>query len=570
MPTIATTIVETLSKSGVERVYGLPGDSLNGFTDAIRQSELDWIHVRHEEAAGFAAAAEAAMTGELAVCAGSCGPGNLHLINGLYDAQRSRVPVLAIAAHIPSHEIGTGYFQETHPQSVFAECSVYVEHVSNPKQMPRILRIAMREALTKRGVAVLVISGDVLLTEIEAEAEEIRHHPSLVYPDAERLSRAAEALNAGEKVTILAGAGTAGAHDELVRAAERLKAPIVHALRGKEHIEYDNPYDVGMSGLIGFESGYHALREADTLLMLGTDLPYPQFYPDAATTIQVDIRGEQIGRRTRVAIPLVGGVKETLDVLMKHIDEKRSRTHLDSMLTLYKESRKGLDDLTKHSRRTIHPQRLTRLIDEGAAHDAVFIPDVGSPVVMACRYVTMNGRRRLIGSFTHGSMANAVPQAIGVQLSDPQRQVIALAGDGGLSMLLGELLTVRQLDLPIKIVVYNNSSLNFVELEMKAAGVVNFATELENPRFSDVAEAIGIKGIRVDKPKDLEAAVTEFLNHDGPALLDVVTEDQELTLPPSIDVEQVKGFSVYAVRTVLDGRGSELIDLAKANIRQLF
>ncbi|AZN30633.1 ubiquinone-dependent pyruvate dehydrogenase [Flaviflexus salsibiostraticola] len=570
MATIAEFIVETLSTSGVERVYGLSGDSLNGFTDAVRQSGLDWVHVRHEEAAAFAASAEAAMTGEIAVCAGSCGPGNLHLINGLYDAQRSRVPVLALAAHIPSSEIGSGYFQETHPQAIFAECSVYVEHVSSAEQMPRLLRIAMREALTKRGVAVLVISGDLLLTEIEAEAEEIRHQQSLLYPDSSSLARAAEALNAGERVTILAGAGAAGAHDELIAAAERLKAPVVHALRGKENVEYDNPHDVGMSGLIGFESGYHALHEADTLLMLGTDFPYTQFYPEHATIIQVDIRGEQIGRRTRVDIPLVGGVKETLDVLLPHVEQKRSRKHLDAMLELYESSREGLDDLTKHSRRTIHPQRLTRLIDEAAADDAVFIPDVGSPVVMACRYVTTNGRRRLIGSFTHGSMANALPQAIGVQASHPERQVIALAGDGGLAMLLGELLTVRQLDLPIKIVVYNNSSLNFVELEMKAAGVVNYATELENPRFSDLAEAIGITGIRVDRPKDLEKAVTEFMATDGPALLDVVTERQELTLPPSIEAEQVKGFSAYAVKTVLDGRGGELIDLAKANARQLF
>lgn len=570
MATIAEFIVETLSTSGVERVYGLSGDSLNGFTDAVRQSGLDWVHVRHEEAAAFAASAEAAMTGEIAVCAGSCGPGNLHLINGLYDAQRSRVPVLALAAHIPSSEIGSGYFQETHPQAIFAECSVYVEHVSSAEQVPRLLRIAMREALTKRGVAVLVISGDLLLSEIEAEAEEIRHQQSLLYPDSSSLARAAEALNAGERVTILAGAGAAGAHDELIAAAERLKAPVVHALRGKEHVEYDNPYDVGMSGLIGFESGYHALHEADTLLMLGTDFPYTQFYPEHATIIQVDIRGEQIGRRTRVDIPLVGGVKETLDVLLPHVEENRSREHLDAMLELYESSREGLDDLTKHSRRTIHPQRLTRLIDEAAADDAVFIPDVGSPVVMACRYVTTNGRRRLIGSFTHGSMANALPQAIGVQASHPERQVIALAGDGGLAMLLGELLTVRQLDLPIKIVVYNNSSLNFVELEMKAAGVVNYATELENPRFSDLAEAIGITGIRVDRPKDLDKAVKEFMDVDGPALLDVVTERQELTLPPSIEAEQVKGFSAYATRTVLDGRGGELIDLAKANARQMF
>ena len=570
MPTIAENIVHTLGKSGVERVYGVAGDSLNGFTDAIRESELEWVHVRHEEAAAFAASAEAATTGRLAVCAGSCGPGNLHLINGLYDAQRSRVPMLVIAAHIPSDEIGSGYFQETHPEQLFQECSVYVEHVSNAKQMPRLLRIAMREALTKRGVAVLVISGDTMLTEIEAAAEEIVHHQPTIYPEATQLARAAEALNGSDKVTILAGAGTEGAHDELVAAAEKLQAPVVHALRGKEFVEYDNPYDVGMSGLIGFESGYTALQDCDTLLMLGTDFPYQQFFPEDATVIQVDIRGEQIGKRTPVDIPLIGGVKETLDVLLPNIKKKKSSKHLDAMLKLYKKSRKGLDDLASPSRKTIHPQYLTHLLDEGASADAVFIPDVGSPVVMACRHLTMNGKRRLIGSFSHGSMANALPQSIGVQSAHPDRQVIAMAGDGGLAMILGELLTLKQYNLPVKVVVYNNSSLNFVELEMKAVGVVNYATELDNPKFSEVAEAIGIKGFRVEKSKDLPGAVKEFLAHDGPAILDVVTERQEMTLPPTIDADQVKGFTLYAMRTVLDGKGTELIDLAKANIRQLF
>lgn len=570
MPTIAQNIVDTLNASGVRRVYGLAGDSLNGFTDAIRESDLDWIHVRHEETAAFAAAAEAATTGELTVCAGSCGPGNLHLINGVFDAQRSRVPMLVIASHIPSDEIGSGYFQETHPQSLFEECSVYVEHVSNAKQMPRLLRIAMREALSKSGVAVLVISGDTLLTEIEAEPEVIRHYPSSTYPDQAQLLKAAEALNDCDRVTILAGAGVEGAHNELVEIAGRLQAPIVHALRGKEFIEYDNPYDVGMSGLLGFESGYRALESAQTLLMLGTDFPYQQFFPEDATIIQVDIRGEQIGRRTRVDIPLIGGVKETIETLLPHLTKRKSSKHLDKMLKHYEKTKKDFDDLASPSRQTIHPQYLTKLIDEAADDDAVFIPDVGSPVVMASRHLTMNGKRRLIGSFSHGSMANAMPQAIGVQASHPDRQVVVLAGDGGLAMLLGDLLTLKQYDMPVKIVVYNNSSLNFVELEMKAAGVVTFGTDLENPSFAALAEAVGLKGFTVEKSKDLPGAVKEFLAHDGPAILDVTTERQELTLPPSIELEQVKGFTLYALRTVLNGRGDELVDLAKANLRRFF
>lgn len=570
MATIAENVVETLGASGVKRVYGVVGDSLNGFTDAIRDSDIEWVHVRHEEVAAFAASAEAALTGELAVCAGSCGPGNLHLINGLYDAQRSRVPVLAIAAQIPGGEIGSGYFQETHPVELFRECSVYVEDVRSAEQMPRVLRIAMREALSKRGVAVLVVPGEIFLETTKAAAEVIVESKSHQVPVEADLVQAAKLLNDCKKVTILAGAGAEGAHDELVALADRLQAPIVHALRGKEFIEYDNPFDVGMTGLLGFESGYRAMEACDTLLMLGTDFPYQQFFPEDATIIQVDIRGEQIGRRTPVDLGLVGGVKETIDHLLPKLQKNKSSKHLKAMLKHYGKTRKDLDDLATPSRRTIHPQYLTRLIDEGASDDAVFIPDVGSPVIMASRHLTMNGKRRLIGSFIHGSMANALPQAIGAQLSHPDRQVIALAGDGGLAMLMGDLLTLTTYDLPVKVVVYNNSSLNFVELEMKAAGFVTHGTGLDNPNFASLAEAIGMKGFRVEKSKDLPRAVEDFLAHDGPAILDVTTERQELTLPPTIDAEQVKGFTMYAIRTVLDGKGAELVDLAKANLRQLF
>lgn len=570
MATIAENVVETLGASGVKRVYGVVGDSLNGFTDAIRDSDIEWVHVRHEEVAAFAASAEAALTGELAVCAGSCGPGNLHLINGLYDAQRSRVPVLAIAAQIPGGEIGSGYFQETHPVELFRECSVYVEDVRSAEQTPRVLRIAMREALSKRGVAVLVVPGEIFLETTKAAAEVIVESKSHQVPVEADLVQAAKLLNDCKKVTILAGAGAEGAHDELVALADRLQAPIVHALRGKEFIEYDNPFDVGMTGLLGFESGYRAMEACDTLLMLGTDFPYQQFFPEDATIIQVDIRGEQIGRRTPVDLGLVGGVKETIDHLLPKLQKNKSSKHLKAMLKHYGKTRKNLDDLATPSRRTIHPQYLTRLIDEGASDDAVFIPDVGSPVIMASRHLTMNGKRRLIGSFIHGSMANALPQAIGAQLSHPDRQVIALAGDGGLAMLMGDLLTLTTYDLPVKVVVYNNSSLNFVELEMKAAGFVTHGTGLDNPNFASLAEAIGMKGFRVEKSKDLPRAVEDFLAHDGPAILDVTTERQELTLPPTIDAEQVKGFTMYAVRTVLDGRGTELVDLARANLRQLF
>ncbi|MFD4326013.1 ubiquinone-dependent pyruvate dehydrogenase [Nocardioides sp. NPDC058538] len=574
MSTIAEQIVSTLSASGVRRVYGIPGDSLNGFTDALRKNgDIDWIHVRHEEAAAFAAAADAAVTGELAVVAGSCGPGNLHLINGLFDANRSRVPVLAIAAQIPTAEIGTNYFQETHPQELFRECSVYTEYVAQPSQMPHVLEIAMRTAVEKQGVAVLVIPGDVALAESVVERTvEIRPTRSRVIPDEDAIRRAADLLNAGERVTILAGAGCAGAHDEVVALAETLGAPVVHALRGKEFLEYDNPYDVGMTGLLGFASGYRAMERADTLLMLGTDFPYRQFFPKHATTIQVDVRGEQLGRRHPIELGLVGTVKDTASALLPLLDRSGDRRHLDDSLDHYRRTRTKLDELATPSRSKapIHPQYLARLVDQTASDDAVFIPDVGSPVVWAARYLTMNGRRRLIGSFAHGSMANALSQAVGAQVAHPGRQIVALAGDGGLTMLLGELVTLIQNRLPVKLVVFNNSSLNFVELEMKAAGFVTYGTDLVNPNFADVANAMGIYARRVEHSADLPDAVADVLAHDGPALLDVVTERQELSIPPNITAEQLKGFTLYALRSVMSGRGDELIDLSKANLRQLF
>lgn len=573
MTTVAENIVAHLTANGVQRIYGIPGDSLNGLTDALRKDgSIDWTLVRHEEAAAFAAAGEAAITGRLAVCAGSCGPGNLHLINGLYDAHRSRVPVLAIAAHIPSAEIGSNYFQETHPQEIFDDCSCYAELVSQPDQMPRMLQLAIRAAVENRDVAVLVIPGDVALAEaVSDRVATITASDPTVVPSSVELDQAAEILNQGRRVTILAGAGAAGAHDELINVAEALAAPIVHPLRGKEHVEYDNPYDVGMTGLIGFSSGYRAMGDSDTLLMLGTDFPYQQFYPTQAKIIQVDLRGDQLGRRVQVDLGLVGDVKDTLQALHPRLVKRKDRRHLKDSLDHYRRARKKLDDLATEDRgRTpLHPQYVARVVDELAADDAVFLADVGSPVVWAARYLTMNGRRRLIGSFSHGSMANALPQAIGVQSVDPGRQVVTLSGDGGLAMMLGELITIVQHKLPVKIIVFNNSSLNFVELEMKATGFVTYGTGLDNPDFGAVAQALGIFGRTVTKPKELKPALEAAFGHDGPALVDVSTVRQELTIPPAITAEQLKGFTLYAIRTVLSGRGDELLDLAARNRRQL-
>ena len=572
MGTVAELVVETLALAGVERVYGVAGDSLNGITDSIRKKgdAIRWIPARHEETAAFAAGAEAHLTGRVAVCAGSCGPGNLHLINGLYDAHRSRVPVLAIAAHIPSREIGSGYFQETHPEHLFRECSHYCELVSHPEQMPRILEIAIRTAVSRRGVAVVVLPGDIALQPATASEPRVKFATATptVRPSDDALDRLADLLNGARKITILGGAGCASAHNELIEVARKLQAPIVHAMRGKEFIEYDNPFDVGMTGLLGFASGYYAMMECETLLMLGTDFPYQQFYPEKATIIQIDIRGEQIGRRTRVDLGLIGDVKTTLMALLPRLNRKQDGKHLGDSLRHYRTARQGLDDLAsgEPGRKPIHPQYVAKVLDEVAADDAIFSCDVGTPTIWAARYLRMNGKRRLLGSFAHGSMANALPQAIGAQLSHPNRQVITLSGDGGLAMLLGDLLSLRQLELPVKLVVFKNDSLGFVELEMKAAGFLDFATDLHNPDFAKMAEAAGLLGLTAEAPDQVRPMLVEALKHDGPALVEVLVNRQELALPPSIEVGQMIGFSLYMIKAVLNGRGDEIIDLAKSSL----
>jgi pyruvate dehydrogenase (quinone) len=572
--TVADVMVAALKASGVQRVYGIPGDSLNGFTDALRRDgTVAWQHTRHEEAAAFAAAAEATLTRTLAVCAGSCGPGNLHLINGLYDANRSGVPVLAIAAHIPTDEIGGEYFQETHPQQLFAECSVYCELVSTAEQVPRILDTAARTALVRGGAAVIVIPGEMFLADAPpgANPEPVRAATPVIRPDSESLAAAAEVLNAAGRVTILAGAGCAGAHDQLITFAGALQAPVVHALRGKDVIEYDNPFDVGMTGLIGFSSGYRAMEHCDALVMLGTDFPYRPFYPEGVPVIQVDVRGERIGRRVPVRVPLVGTVKDTINALLPLITTKTDTGHLDQMTRHYRRARSRLDRLATDRGNTapLHPQHLAATVDRLAADDTIFTADVGTPCIWAARYLRMNGSRRLIGSFNHGSMANALPHAIGAQASHPGRQVVALSGDGGIAMLLGELLTLRQMQLPVKIVVFNNGALSFVELEMKAGGIPTYGTELDNPDFAGMARAAGLYSARVDKADQLEHALTEAFTHHGPALIDVATARQTLSLPPKITYSQLKGFTLYATRTILSGEGRELVELARTNLREL-
>jgi pyruvate dehydrogenase (quinone) len=574
---VADQFADILVAAGVKRIYGIVGDSLNGLTDALRrQGKIEWIHVRHEEVAAFAAGAEAHLTDELAVCAGSCGPGNLHLINGLFDCHRSRVPVLGIAAHIPSSEIGSGYFQETHPEELFRECSHYCELISCAGQMPRMLEVAIHQATANRGVAVLVMPGDVALQTASdappSKADGLRSLPPIAVPPERDLEGLAALLNAGARVTLLCGSGCAGAHDQIVALAERLKAPIVHALKGKEHVEWDNPYDVGMTGLIGFASGYYAMLDCDVLLMLGTDFPYRQFYPRGPEVriAQVDIRGEVIGRRVPVDLGVVGDVRATVEALLPRVKARADSHHLDQARKHYKKARADLDALavSRSGKPPIHPQQVAKAISDQASEDAVFTCDVGLPTVWAARYLEMNGKRRLIGSFWHGSMANAMPQAIGAQTAFPGRQVISLSGDGGFTMLMGDFLSLVQLGLPVKVVVFNNSALGFIEIEQKSSGFLDTGTSFKNPNFAAMAEAVGVRGIRLERPGDVDSGIADALAHDGPVLVDAVVSRMVLPTPPTITVEMAKGFSLYMLKAVIGGRGDDLIDLARANLWQ--
>jgi pyruvate dehydrogenase (quinone) len=568
--TTAEFLVEALEKTGVKRVYGVVGDSLNGITDALRRRKsIDWIHMRHEEAAAFAAGAEAHLTGCLAVCAGSCGPGNLHLINGLFDCQRNGVPVLAVAAHIPSSEIGIDYFQATHPESLFKECSHYVELVSNPKQLPQILKRAIRIAIAKRGVAVVVLPGDVALMRLDADVPEwIAPTAPVLRPSEADLKRLASFLNGSARVTLLCGAGCAGAHSEVVELARRLKAPIVHSFRGKEFIEYDNPYDVGMTGLVGFASGYAAMKTCDALLMLGTDFPYRAFYPEQVKIAQVDVRPEALGNRCSLHLGLLGNVKDTLDAVLPSIKEKTDSSHLHEALIHYKTARRDLDALAESGPNSniIHPQYVTRLVSELAADDAIFTCDVGTPIIWTARYLKVNGKRRIVGSFNHGSMANAMLQAIGAQTAFPDRQVISMSGDGGFTMMMGDFVTLTQMGLPAKVIVLNNGTLGFVEMEMKASGFLDTGCELKNPNFALMAEAMGVRGIRVERPQKLKSGIEAALRHEGPVLVDVVSARQELAIPPKTTLDQAYHFGMFMMKAVLDGRATQLIDLAKVNL----
>ncbi|WP_024874400.1 pyruvate dehydrogenase [Saccharomonospora piscinae] len=574
-PTVAEQLVDLMVQAGVRRIYGVVGDSLNPITDAVRRrSDIEWVQVRHEEVAAFAAGAEAQITGRLTACAGSCGPGNLHLINGLFDAHRSMAPVVAIAAHIPSEDIGTAYFQETHPDRLFVECSHFSELVSSPEQMPQVAQIAIQTALGRSGVSVLSVPGDVAGMDVPRGRARLvpSSDTATMRPGDAEIDRLAELVDSAERVTLFCGRGTAEAHDEVMAFADRVLAPVGHALRGKEWIQYDNPFDVGMSGLLGYGAAYEAMHECDLLILLGTDFPYRPFLPDDVRIVQVDIRPENLGRRSRLDLGVCGDVGETLRCLTPRVRSRTDRRFLDRMLRKHADALENVvsaytTDVERH--KPIHPEYVASILDDEAAEDAIFTVDTGMCNVWAARYLSPNGRRRMIGSFTHGSMANAMPQAIGAQWPDRSRQVVAMAGDGGFSMLMGDFLTLVQYGLPVKTLLFNNSSLGMVDLEMLVAGLPPHATAYPDSDYAAIARASGAHGIRVDDPKQVRDGVRELLDHDGPALLDVVTDPNALSIPPRITGQQLTGFALATSKMVLQGGVGRMVQLARSNLRNI-
>ena len=571
MTTVAEHLVAALANAGVQRIYGVVGDSLNSIVNPVHHSKkIEWIHVRHEEAGAFAASAEAQLTGNLAVCAGSCGPGNLHLINGLFDAHKTLAPVLAIAAQIPSSEIGTDFFQETHPERLFLECSHFCQLVAVERQMPRLLQIAMQTSISRGGVSVLVLPGDVASAKMTSKDLEHRVFPRkpAIRPCSSDLRKLAELLNQSDRVTLFGGAGCAGAEEEVFALAARLKAPIAYTFRGKEFLEYDNPFATGMTGLLGTEGGHYSLEKADLVFLLGTDFPYTVWYPKGPKIVQLDIRAEHLGRRSKLELGLIGDTKETLNELLPLVKQKKNDRHLKACLEKHHDAEKSLDRHRQDTKRSgsLAPEQVTSILSDVADEDAIFTVDTGMAAVWAARHLRMKRNRRLIGSFNHGSMANAMPQAIGAQLAFPNRQVISLSGDGGFAMLMGDLLTIAQYQLPVKLVIYNNSTLGMVKLEMRVAGYEDFGVDMPECNFAKIAEAAGIPGFRVEDSSDLKDAFRTALRRKGPAVLDVVTNPNALAIPPKIDTKEIAGYGLYMAKQTLHGKLFESIDELKGTL----
>ena len=562
---VAETIVDTLLQAGAQRCYGVVGDTINHFTDAIRRSTMDWVHVRHEEVGGFAAGAESFMTGELACCAGTCGPGSVHFVNGLIESHRNGAPVVFIASQVATAEMGVGFPQDVDQKKIYEQYSVFCEYVTNADNAQRLTAIAAQKALNEGGLAVLIVPGDIF-TQTPAHSRDWRtmRFDPVLRPNNTDLDVIADTLNAGKKVSVYAGYGCHNAHDELIALADKLAAPIVWTSRAKDFVEYDNELEVGMTGVFGLEGGYHAASECDTLLLLGCSFAWTQFYPQDAKIIQIDIDPGQIGLRHPVNIGAVGSARDTCAALLGRVEQKTDRSWLDTCREIYK---KSLNDAAAQSDddTLIHPQELTLLLNEHADQDAVFTADGGSPMVWCLRHIRANGQRRTLPSLVHGTMANAYPQALGIAKGFPGRQVVALCGDGGLSMLLGDLLTLKQENIPIKIVVFNNSSLGFVEIEQKVEGLLDAFTDLKNPDFGKLAETIGLWGKKIEAKHELEGGVKALLAHDGPGILDVKINPIELVMPPHIEAGQVASTALYSAKAIFSGRMDEVVDLVRNN-----
>lgn len=566
--TVAEVVVEELEAAGVARCYGIVGDTLNHITDAMQRSDIAFVHMRHEEAGAFAAGAEALITGRLTACAGSCGPGSLHFINGIFESHRNRAPMVLIATQVASAELGIDFPQEVDFKPLYAQCSVFCEQISTPAQARRLTTLAVQTALAKRGVAVLILSGDVSAMEEEDGHAWSVHAPTpIVRPSDAELDRIAEVIHAGKRVAVYAGVGCEGAHGAVLGLCAALKAPMAHTSRAKDFMEPDNPYNVGMTGIFGGRAGFHAVTACDTLLLLGCDFAWRQFYPAHARIVQIDIDATHLGRRHPVEVGVVGDIGPSLEALAPRLSEKKDTSFLEDCLKLRREDEAELVRQARPGRGDlIHPQHLASLIDRHAADDAVFTADGGSPMVWLLRHVAANGKRRTLISLLHGTMAGAMPQALGIKKALPARQVIAFSGDGGLAMMLGDLLTAVQEEIPIKVVVFNNGSLGFVELEMKVEGLLNAYTDLKNPDFARLAEVIGFAGWRVETNAALEGAVEAFLAHPGPALLDVKVNRNELVMPPKIEAAMVTGTLIYGAKALLSGHAGDVADLVESNL----
>jgi pyruvate dehydrogenase (quinone) len=564
---VAEIIVDTLESAGVKRCYGIVGDTLNVIAGHISRSSIRWVHMRHEEAGAFAAQAEAALTGDLTAVAGTCGPGSLHFINGLYEASRNRAPVVLIATQIVTTELGFRFIQEVDLKAVYSDLSVFCDIIYSPEQALRKTVLACQTAIAKRGVAVLIVPVDIATAHAKDETPfKVQTPRPVVRPSDAELDRMAEILNAGEKIVIYGGAGCKDGRDEVLAVAERLQAPIAHTSRAKDFLEWDNPHNIGMTGMLGNEAGYQAVLDCDTLLLLGCDFAWRQFYPGKARIVQVDLEATHLGMRHPVELGVVGDVKSTLEALTPRLQSRGSSAFRDNAIRRHAKAIAASDAHIAPGRHdTIPGKYLGYLIGQHAAEDALICSDDGTPTVWMLRHIPANGKRRTFASLLHGTMANGLGTALGLQAASPGRQVICLSGDGGLAMGFGDIFTTLQEDLPVKFAVFNNGKLGFVEIEQKTEGMLNIYTDLKNPDFGAVAKAAGLWGATVEHAGDLESAIQAWLSQPGPALLNVEVQPQELVMPPFVAAEPAVGMALYSAKAVLHGRGRDVIGMVEQN-----